>query len=97
MQITTVVSIISLSSAVSSLAVGREAAQGDPTISPRQFCTNDGDCFGGANCCSGSCKLGSCRMDGTCDASNDCYGYCGNDANAVCVGAWCQCSQGTFC
>lgn len=97
MQITTVVSIISLLSAVSGLAVERKATQGDSTISPRQVCTNDGDCFGGANCCSGSCQFGSCRMDGTCDASNDCYGYCGNDANAVCVGAWCQCSQGTFC
>lgn len=97
MQIITVVSILSFFSAASSLAVDRRAAHSDSTISPRQFCGSDGDCFGGANCCSGSCQFGSCRMDGTCDASNDCYGFCGNDANAVCQGGYCQCSQGTFC
>jgi hypothetical protein len=34
---------------------------------------------------SGPCHLGSSRMDGTCDAGMDCYGFCGNNANFVCV------------
>jgi hypothetical protein len=33
-------------------------------------CTKDSNCYGGANCCSGICTLGSCRMDGSCDAGN---------------------------
>ncbi|KAI7776747.1 hypothetical protein LA080_004465 [Diaporthe eres] len=81
MQFITVVSILSFFSTASSLAVERSVVHDESTISPRQFCSSDGDCFGGANCCSGSCQFGSCRMDGTCDASNDCYGFCGNDPN----------------
>ncbi|KAF2682966.1 hypothetical protein K458DRAFT_419209 [Lentithecium fluviatile CBS 122367] len=47
---------------------------------PGAACVNNGYCFGGAQCCLGVCKLGSCRMDGSCDADNDCYGWCHNNS-----------------
>ena len=46
-------------------------------------CADQFGCFGGAQCCSGVCKLGSCRMDGSCDANNDCYGWCHNNVSLL--------------
>lgn len=46
-------------------------------------CALDANCYGGAICCLGICTLGSCRMDGTCDADNDCYGWCHNNVSGV--------------
>ncbi|KAF9729557.1 hypothetical protein PMIN01_12421 [Paraphaeosphaeria minitans] len=56
-------------------------------------CVNDYNCatpgaptgYGGATCCTGVCTLGSCRMDGTCDADNDCYGWCHNNPATCCI------------
>ncbi|OAG00080.1 uncharacterized protein CC84DRAFT_1209765 [Paraphaeosphaeria sporulosa] len=53
-------------------------------------CANDYGCFGGAICCTGLCTLGSCRMDGTCDADNDCYGWCHNNYH-LCTSAMPAC------
>ena len=46
---------------------------------PGAACQNNGYCFGGAICCNLVCQLGSCRMNGSCDADNDCYGWCHNN------------------
>ena len=54
---------------------------------PGDGCVNNGYCFGGAQCCNLVCKLGSCRMNGSCDADNDCYGWCHNNPGK-CVLAW---------
>lgn len=52
-----------------------------PTNNAGAKCGGDYNCFGGAICCLGTCKLGSCLMDGTCDADNDCYGWCHNNVS----------------
>jgi len=48
-------------------------------------CEVDSNCGGGGViCCNRVCTLGSCRTDGSCDADNDCYGWCHNNPDGVC-------------
>ncbi|KAF2799820.1 hypothetical protein K505DRAFT_47371 [Melanomma pulvis-pyrius CBS 109.77] len=56
---------------------GKPGSEGGP-------CAKDGDCSGGGKCCDLICTLGSCRMDGSCDADNDCYGWCHNNSAGKC-------------